>query len=620
MLFRVICTLIWLLALNTTPWASEPVNDVRILIDTSGSMKKTDPINLRVPALKLLVNLLPAPSRAGVWLFDTSANRLLPPQEISPQSRAAMLKVAGMIHSRGLNTDIESALRAATQDWTGPAPAGVKRTVILLTDGMVDLPKGADASAQSRQRILDELLPHLQSAGVVVHTVGLSEQSDRSLLQQISLATTGSAEVAQDAQQLQRNFVRIFNRVVPKPTLPIKDNRFSVDSSIEEMTILVFLKPEAKPTQLITPGGNKMSGLLKPDNVLWVHEPGYDLITVQRPETGIWGMEADIDPGNQVMVVTHLKMDVTPIPAQMMRGEWADIAASFSENGKTITRKDFLELISVASQITEGDMTLDNPVLYEDSTPTRFQIHFTAPPEPGRHRLTITADGKTFQRQSVLDFILLEDWITVLRTEDHDSDPPRVLITLLPSSTALMADSLSAHARLTDQKNSSRELEADHQNGNVIFSAPLPGPDDHWIVNLTATAKKPDGSKLEIPLKPIHLDGQPVAPPPQEDAQPEKPTEEPAPEPAPETPKEPPDAPKATEAPVPSSSDENGILDQLNAILEEANWIITLAITAGVNLAIAGLWFWAYRMMKKRQENLITNLISKLNPSNTPHI
>lgn len=616
MVFRVLLILIWLLPVSTLTQAAEAVNDVRILIDTSGSMKKTDPKNLRVPALKLLVNLLPPESKTGVWLFDTTASRLISPEKVTPASRNAILDVAGKIHSRGLFTDIEAALRAASEDWSQQPATDEKRTIILLTDGMVDLPTGTEASAASRQRILSEWLPRLQASGVTIHTIGLSGQSDRSLLQQISLATTGSAEIAQDAQALQRNFVRIFNRVVPKPTLPIKDNQFAVDASIEEMTVLIFLKPNAGTSHLISPSGHKIGETQKPEGTRWVHESGYDLVTVDHPETGMWSLDADVDPGNQVMVVTRLKMEVTPIPAQLMRGELSDITASFSENGRLIERKDFLDLINVASQITEGDLALDNPVIREEGRPTHFQVRFTAQPDAGQHTLTITADGKTFQRQSVQDFTLLEDWVTVQQTEDLENDPPRWLISLSPASNALMPDSLAAHARLSDQNGQNRELEPDHHNGNVIFTVPLPGPDDHWIINLTATAKKPDGSKLDIPLKPVRIDGKPLIQPPAES--PPLPVSSPPPEQA--SPHESaPEPVSPAAAPAPSAEDDVDFSSRLKSILDQANWVITLAITLGINIMIAGLWFWAYRTMKKRHEVVIANLISKLNPSTIPN-
>ena len=52
------------------PYASHAageVDDIRILIDVSGSMKQNDPANLRIPALKLINGLIPSGSRAGVW-------------------------------------------------------------------------------------------------------------------------------------------------------------------------------------------------------------------------------------------------------------------------------------------------------------------------------------------------------------------------------------------------------------------------------------------------------------------------------------------------------------------------------------------------------------------------
>jgi hypothetical protein len=44
-------------------------NDIRVIIDISGSMKKSDPLNLRVPAMKMLNGLIPEGSYAGVWNF-----------------------------------------------------------------------------------------------------------------------------------------------------------------------------------------------------------------------------------------------------------------------------------------------------------------------------------------------------------------------------------------------------------------------------------------------------------------------------------------------------------------------------------------------------------------------
>ena len=51
--------------------------DIRLLIDISGSMKKNDPSNLRIPAVNLLTELIPNGDKAGVWTFGQWVNNLI---------------------------------------------------------------------------------------------------------------------------------------------------------------------------------------------------------------------------------------------------------------------------------------------------------------------------------------------------------------------------------------------------------------------------------------------------------------------------------------------------------------------------------------------------------------
>jgi len=84
--------------------------DTRVLIDVSGSMKKTDPNNLRVPAVKLLINLAKDGSRFGVWNFGQQVNNLVPPATVSADWKKTASRAADRIHSRGLFTHIGAAL------------------------------------------------------------------------------------------------------------------------------------------------------------------------------------------------------------------------------------------------------------------------------------------------------------------------------------------------------------------------------------------------------------------------------------------------------------------------------------------------------------------------------
>ena len=86
--------------------AQEERADVRILIDVSGSMKQNDPLNLRRPALRLLVGLLPSETRAGVWTFGRYVNMLIPLGQVDSAWKSKARKSSDSIASPGQFTNI----------------------------------------------------------------------------------------------------------------------------------------------------------------------------------------------------------------------------------------------------------------------------------------------------------------------------------------------------------------------------------------------------------------------------------------------------------------------------------------------------------------------------------
>jgi len=97
---------------------SQPQNsDIRVLIDVSGSMKKNDPKNLRLPALRLLVGLLPSDSTAATWNFGTNTTLLVPLGKTDEKWKKTARQASKKIHSRDLFTNIGLALEAAIAGW-----------------------------------------------------------------------------------------------------------------------------------------------------------------------------------------------------------------------------------------------------------------------------------------------------------------------------------------------------------------------------------------------------------------------------------------------------------------------------------------------------------------------
>ena len=150
--------------------------DVRVLVDVSGSMKKADPKAVRGPATALLATLLPDQSQGGIWLFGSDVRQLVPYGPVDARWDALGQPIEASIGSTDRFTHMESALR------TGITAGGERTTgvchVILITDGIVDVQGGKDASSASRDRILKTVLPDANDRGCSIHTIALSNEAD----------------------------------------------------------------------------------------------------------------------------------------------------------------------------------------------------------------------------------------------------------------------------------------------------------------------------------------------------------------------------------------------------------------------------------------------------------
>lgn len=397
---RLTVALIGLLLIAVPALASAAPVDVRILVDVSGSMKANDPANLRVPAVRLVAELMPRDAVAGVWLFSEDAETLIPATTVDGDWKKRALKALDRIHSRGQFTNIEAALTAASTDWQIAPTDGGERHIILLTDGMVDVAKQAELSTASRERILSAQLARLKALGARVHTIALSENSDQELLTQLAATTEGWAEEVADASSLQRVFLHMFEQATKPDSIPLLDNRFEVDASISEMTLLVFRGVDEPPLRLVNPAGKNQEQAAHGDNVSWLSENGYDLVTVSTPLTGTWQINTQPDPDNRVMIVTDLKLAIEDVPAYIMSEEVLSVHARITEQGKAIERPDFLQLISAEMTVaTVGSSGLGGEAMSLDPARAAFVGERVVDWPAGDYELLVRVDGGTFKRQ-----------------------------------------------------------------------------------------------------------------------------------------------------------------------------------------------------------------------------
>ncbi|WP_297003968.1 vWA domain-containing protein, partial [Thalassolituus sp. UBA6592] len=487
--------------------------DVRIIVDISGSMKKTDPQNLRVPAVNLLVELLPADAQSGVWTFGQYVNMLVPLGTADNDWRAAAKKEAASINSVGLYTNLTGALEKAA--WQIEENSPYQQSIILLTDGKIDMPPvaGQSVNAQERTRLFADILPAYRNAGAKIHTLALSDTADKELLQQIALETDGMYLQATDADQLLKAFLKAFDRAVPVEQVPMDDNLFEIDDSVSEFTALIFRKAGGKETRLISPSGKIISAAtaLTDDSVRWHQDVNFDLITISDPEAGGWKADADIDPDNRVQILSDLSLGVEGLPNSIFSGNPIELQIALNNAGEVVNEAAILGLTDVTLKVTAPDGRSGSKLLSDpESLPADgvFRETMSRLSQPGEYRFEITAVGRTFQRRQELTATLMEP-LKVEVADDYGQQVTRIRV--LPESDNIDTGLSRVLAKVSSPDGSSLihtlDFDSEEKAWHMELSAEK-GPGQYDVIlNIRGVSvggatfrSKPDDIVREFPL------------------------------------------------------------------------------------------------------------------------
>ena len=554
--------------------------DVRVLIDISGSMKQNDPNNLRRPAYDLLVGLFPKGSKAGVWAFGESVDVLVPDKNVSDGWRSIARTKASQITSTSLFTNIPAVVEAAAQN----LDPGYRTSLILLTDGMVDISKSKTENEAARQRLLTEILPRLRQSGVIVHTVALSKSADRDLMERLAADTGGLFAVAETADQLKRIFLQAFDAAAPAEQVPLANNRFLVDSSIDELTALVMHKP-GKPLELVSPDNKRHSFASHGDDFKWFQGDGFDLITVTKPYEGEWQIAAELEEGSRVTIVSNLSLAASRYSESLFTGgAEQEMLAALKQQGEAVKDPAFIKLVKFgvnAQRREDGkqwalDLSAANPTPADGY----FRSAMAMLSEAGTYDLNVVAEGKTFQRSQKQIVAVRENFD--VRVAATDGIPPGHRVSLLAQNPDIDIAATKVTAHIKDAEGKAEEKAVTAADREWLLTLESSEHSGRVEVYFDIAGQNKKGEKFNYRSATVAVDqngGQVVAPAKKEESKHEEPkAETPA---APEEAKH--EEPKAEPAHEEKKSDWK-------------KWALYGGLVFG-NLLILGLGFFAYRMI-----------------------
>jgi hypothetical protein len=375
--------------------------DVRLLIDISGSMKTSDPENLRAPAVELIVRLLPEGSKAGVWVFGESVEVLVPHRVIDDSWREEAQQAVAQIDNSGQLTNIPAALEAALYD-IDRLDSGYRTSIILLTDGKVDISESPMTNAMAARNLLADDALQLGALGIPVHTIALSEEADWSFVQSLARLTNGIAEKVDTAEELTDVFYQSLEMVAPRSRVPLSRKKFPIDATVREFTVLAFFDNNDPEFGLVGPDGRAYHSGQLVDGVEWFQNREFSLVTVTEPQPGIWQLLAPESYKDRVTVIADLLLEVDPLPNSIPAGKRAELGIRLREHGKVITDPQLLSVFSLMIDITGPDGkkhsvdVLANYALPEDG---EFRVYIPGLEILGRYTVTAQLAGETLRRE-----------------------------------------------------------------------------------------------------------------------------------------------------------------------------------------------------------------------------
>lgn len=377
--------------------------DVVLVMDSSGSMKHTDPRELRKPAAKLLISLLGNNDRASVVSFSDQGYPVAFLTPVKGKSNEAKLFGAvDKISNKGVYTNllgaVEGAMRVIRRD---PLPDR-KSIIVLMTDGKMDL--GDNVKNQSKSETLfNDLIPQLKNQNIELHTIAFTGQSDKAYLEQLAQATGGKFNLAQTDKQLHDVYTSIFEQNKQPNMLPFDGEKFSIDKAIKEVTIVGSKDSEGVVLSLQTPKGELIAAGNKPDDIKWFTAQAFDLITIKNPQPGQWKIKSSTGK-NKAYIITDLKFQLEVEPQEVAIGEGLMISAWLQDNGNTIDKPSILSTIVMKLLVhtPEGDThELDMQAqTKEDSSGELSGVYMShiALPADGHYKIEVVAKSSTFSR------------------------------------------------------------------------------------------------------------------------------------------------------------------------------------------------------------------------------
>jgi len=379
--------------------------DVMLLMDVSGSMKRTDPHGYQKLAAKLFVSLLKVEDRIGIISFGDSAQVLLSLTPEPRKNRDKIFQAIQKINPHAQFTDLHAAIQLGLKEMGKSKREN--RILILLSDGKMDL--GSREKEKKAMNELSQIYPEFSKEKIKIFSIAFTELSDAQFMEDVARKTGGFFRFAKKAQDLPAIFGSLFEKMKSPELTPLADNHFMIDGSVKEAIVMVSKEP-GTTIEMTDPGKKKYSADQPGPNMQWLATEIFDVVTIPNPMAGSWKLSLSGTEGNRIFILTNLKLQCSFARSFVEKGEKITLEAFLEKDGGLVKEKEILSRVSFSAEAVLPDKKNQKIALTEKGEgkdPQKKIGIYTGElvaDQVGEYSLRVLAESKVFKREKNIQF------------------------------------------------------------------------------------------------------------------------------------------------------------------------------------------------------------------------
>lgn len=195
---------------------------------------------------------------------------------------------------------------------------------------------------------------------------------------------------------------------------PLLDNRFRLDHGIHEVSLIIYRELGSDAAILVQPDGNKLYATEKYDNISWLTDPTFDLITIREPVPGPWQVIGNVDSRNRWVVLSDVQLVLDTQPTRLFAHERLKTTARIVNLGETVELRPFLKDLKLEVWVRKagatdkygleynavkiGEYRDDGTGLDERPGDGVFTANLDLQVEPAQYQMIYRAFNPTFER------------------------------------------------------------------------------------------------------------------------------------------------------------------------------------------------------------------------------